>query len=62
MMKRYIAILMVLTFFISIPLAANADFKRTKIAVLDFSLKGAGFETEDMGCLLYTSPSPRDRS
>ena len=51
-MKRYIAFLIVLTFFISIPLAANADFKRTKIAVLDFSLKGAGFETEDMGAIV----------
>jgi TolB-like protein len=52
MMKRYIAFLIVLTFFISMPLAANADFKRTKIAVLDFSLKGAGFETEDMGAIV----------
>ena len=43
-MKRHIAFLLVLTFFISIPLAANADFKRTKIAVLDFSLKGSGFD------------------
>jgi len=51
-MKRYIAFLIVLTFFISMPLAANADFKRTKIAVLDFSLKGAGFETEDMGAIV----------
>jgi len=52
MMKRYIAFLIVLTFFISIPLAANADFRRTKIAVLDFELKGAGFETEDMGAIV----------
>ncbi|MDX2510296.1 MAG: FlgO family outer membrane protein [Desulfobacterales bacterium] len=52
MMKRHIAFLLVLTFFISIPLAANADFKRTKIAVLDFSLKGSGFETEDMGAIV----------
>jgi TolB-like protein len=51
-MKRYIAILMVLTFLISIPLSANADFKRTKIAVLDFQLKGSGFETEDMGAIV----------
>jgi len=51
-MKRYIVFLIVLTFFISIPLAANADFKRTKIAVLDFELKGSGFETEDMGAIV----------
>jgi TolB-like protein len=52
MMKRYIAFLILLTFFISIPLAANADFKKTKIAVLDFDLKGSGFETEDMGAIV----------
>ncbi len=51
-MKRYIAFLIVLSFFISIPFAGNADFKRTKIAVLDFDLKGAGFETEDMGAIV----------
>jgi len=51
-MKRYIAFLIVLSFFISIPFTANADFKRTKIAVLDFALKGAGFETEDMGAIV----------
>lgn len=51
-MKRYITFLIVLTFFISIPLAANADFKRTKIAILDFELKGSGFETEDMGAIV----------
>jgi len=51
-MKRYIAFLILLTFFISIPLAANADYKRTKIAVLDFDLKGSGFETEDMGAIV----------
>jgi len=52
MIKRSIAFLIVLTFFISMPLAANADFKRTKIAVLDFELKGTGFETEDMGAIV----------
>lgn len=51
-MKRYIAFFIVLAFFISIPLAANADFKRTKIAVLDFDLKGSGFETDDMGAIV----------
>ena len=51
-MKRYIAFLIVLSFFISIPLAANAEFKRIKIAVLDFELKGSGFETEDMGAIV----------
>jgi len=51
-MKKYIVFLILLTFFISIPLTANADFKRSKIAVLDFDLKGAGFETEDMGAIV----------
>ena len=51
-MKRFIVFLMVLTFFISIPFAVYADFKRTKIAVLDFALKGSGFETEDMGAIV----------
>jgi TolB-like protein len=54
-MKRYIAFLIGLTIFISIPLAANAgfrDFERKKIAVLDFELKGSGFETEDMGAIV----------
>jgi TolB-like protein len=30
-------------------LPATADFKKTKIAVLDFQLQGQGFETQDMG-------------
>lgn len=51
-MKRSIAFLLLLVLFISIPFAANADFKRTKIAVLDFDLKGSGFETEDMGAIV----------
>lgn len=29
--------------------SAHADFKKTKIAVVDFSLQGENFETEDMG-------------
>jgi len=29
--------------------AAHADFKKTKIAVLDFTLQGSNFETKDMG-------------
>jgi len=31
------------------PSAAVADFERTKIAVLDFTIQGKGHETEDMG-------------
>ncbi|MEE8541058.1 MAG: FlgO family outer membrane protein, partial [Desulfobacterales bacterium] len=31
------------------PSAAVADFERTKIAVLDFTIQGKGDDTEDMG-------------
>jgi len=31
------------------PSAAVADFQRTKIAVLDFTIQGKGYETQDMG-------------
>ncbi|MGB5157998.1 FlgO family outer membrane protein [Desulfobacterium sp. N47] len=33
-------------------LAASSDFKKTKIAVLDFQLEGQGFETQDMGVIV----------
>ncbi len=32
--------------------SAQADFKKTKIAVLDFSLQGQGYETTDMGAIV----------
>ena len=35
-----------------IPSSAVADYKKTKIAVLDFDLKGEGFETDDMGAIV----------
>jgi len=47
--RRCAALFFVLAFLATVPYAAKAEFKRTKIAVLDFELKGAGFETEDMG-------------
>ncbi len=34
------------------PLTAQADFEKTKIAVLDFQLQGQGYETEDMGAIV----------
>ncbi len=34
------------------PAASRAAFKKTKIAVLDFTLQGQGFETEDMGAIV----------
>nr|CBX27929.1 hypothetical protein N47_G32530 [uncultured Desulfobacterium sp.] len=33
-------------------MAASSDFKKTKIAVLDFQLEGQGFETQDMGVIV----------
>jgi TolB-like protein len=35
-----------------IPASAAADYEKTKIAVLDFDLKGEGFETDDMGAIV----------
>jgi len=40
---------MIFTLIVLIPVSAAADFKKTKIAVLDFGIQGTGFETEDMG-------------
>lgn len=34
------------------PRTARADFDRIKIAVLDFDLRGEGYETEDMGSIV----------
>ena len=52
-MKRLIALLFVVfAFLIFVPFKAVADFKKTKIAVLDFKLHGHGYETEDMGAIV----------
>ncbi len=37
---------------ICMPTAARADFKKTKIAVLDFQMQGEGYETKDMGAIV----------
>jgi len=37
---------------LSIPGTGAAEFKKTKIAVLDFALQGEGFETKDMGAIV----------
>ncbi len=34
------------------PLTAQADFEKIRIAVLDFQLQGQGYETEDMGAIV----------
>ncbi|MBA3018494.1 MAG: hypothetical protein KJ550_00845 [Proteobacteria bacterium] len=51
-MKRLIALLLVLVFSSFMPCKAGAEFKKTKIAVLDFKLQGHGYETEDMGVIV----------
>ena len=51
-MKRAVAFILLICFLSLAPGAVWADFKRTKIAVLDFELKGRGFETEDMGAIV----------
>lgn len=51
-MKKILGILLVLACMVALPEALLADYQKTKIAVLDFELKGAGFETEDMGAIV----------
>jgi len=35
-----------------VPPSTSAEFKKTKIAILDFQLQGQGFETKDMGAIV----------
>ncbi|MFH2043813.1 MAG: FlgO family outer membrane protein [Pseudomonadota bacterium] len=55
-MKRFISHLLIISIvfllFQSPILAESADFRKTKIAVLDFQLQGEGFETQDMGLIV----------
>ena len=48
-MKRLIAVLMILGISVLMADSAQADFKKIKIAVLDFQVQGEKFETEDIG-------------
>ncbi len=55
-MRRFISELLIVSIVLlmfQIPLSAeSSDFKKTKIAVLDFQLQGEGFETQDMGVIV----------
>ncbi len=53
-MKRFIApLLTVLILSLLLQTVSSAaDFRKTKIAVLDFQLQGEGFETQDMGIIV----------
>ena len=48
-MKKFMLLFSVLAFSVLLPFSATADFKRTKVAVLDFQLKGKEYDTADMG-------------
>ncbi len=48
-MKKTILILILPIILVSYYRIAQSDLKRTKIAVLDFTLQGKGFKTEDLG-------------
>ena len=47
--SRWLALLAIVLF---IPLSASAEFKKTKIAVLDFQLQGEEFDNKDMGTIV----------
>ncbi len=51
-MKKIIALITGLMLMVALPLTAEADFVKTKIAVLDFQLQGDGYETKDMGSIV----------
>ena len=48
-MKKFMLLFLVLVFSALLPSSATADFKRTKVAVLDFQLKGQEHDITDMG-------------
>ncbi|KPK01397.1 MAG: hypothetical protein AMK71_05655, partial [Nitrospira bacterium SG8_35_4] len=49
-MRKYVVTLVLIFLCVfSYGAAHGSDFKKTRIAVLDFQIQGAGFETEDMG-------------
>jgi len=49
MMKAVAVFVIVAAALAFVPRQAGAEFKKTKIAVLNFQLQGEGFETQDMG-------------
>jgi TolB-like protein len=51
-MRRCTRLLYLLTIALLIPFCASADFKKTKIAVLDFQLQGEEFANKDMGTIV----------
>jgi TolB-like protein len=51
-MIRWVVAVITLVMIQFVPATGQADFKKTKIAVLDFQLQGEGFETDDMGSIV----------
>ncbi|MBU1182127.1 MAG: CsgG/HfaB family protein [Pseudomonadota bacterium] len=53
-MKRLIVLLLTVLILSLLfqTVSSAADFRKTKIAVLDFQLQGEGFETKDMGIIV----------
>ena len=48
-MKKWILLASIIVFSTFTPSTATAEFKKTKVAVLDFQLQGEGYDTADMG-------------
>ena len=51
-MRRFVALSALFALLICMPWAVRADFEPIRVAVLDFDLKGEGYETEDMGAIV----------
>ena len=51
-MKPYMRLLYLLIVALLIPCQSSAEFKKTKIAVLDFQLQGEAFENQDIGTIV----------
>ena len=51
-MRKILCLFISLVLLSFIPHVATADFKKTKIAVLDFQLQGEEFQTPDMGIIV----------
>ena len=48
-MKKWILLIPIIVFSTLLPCKATTDFKKIKVAVLDFQLQGEGYDTQDMG-------------
>ena len=48
-MKKWILLIPIIVFSTLLPCKATTEFKKIKVAVLDFQLQGEGYDTQDMG-------------